>query len=707
MYYLRSNAKEGGDTDAQSNKQKGSCCSKCGGPCVRDAHEPPQSLPIWKKRMRWPWESIRKKGKNKDTNNGDGDAGSDVRINNGLGRNEADEPSSQSQYPDGCENGENRDIFGGNEGGQGESCDGISKNDESDDISLEEKSGLCIGSIFGLDVGGTLAKLVYFQRTPQDKDEQTDDNDILPFITHHQSNPGLDDIGEGAENDEDKYARTHLNSGVMRNRLRSSLPDMSDGINSVSTRPNSSNKHLSSFLSASMPSGMKRVRSMFDVTKSKKEQKVQALDRFYTLVNRLADHDSGVKENNLSFYSPTLGGEFHFIRFETRYMTQAMKLIHAHSLHLNIEQIGATGGGAHKYANSFEENLGIQIAAKGELDSLVAGVQFVLSDFDGECYTFEPNEGVTRKHETTETHVEMPVEVTKSHIAPKQQKDSLCHEYENLSSTKKTKKLNETKEPENLKEGCPDENLWARKVKREFWTRKVKRDVVAKSESYPYMIVIIGTGVSVLRVDGLGKFERISGSTIGGGTYWGLCRLLTDVEDYESVLDLAERGKSSKVDMMVGDIYGKKVDVLEKHGLTADVVASSFGKLGGKSEPAAGLKQEDLARALLLMVTNNIGQVAYLNAQIHNTKRIYFVGNFLRHNVISQQRLAYAINYWSKGKMEALFLEHEGYLGALGAYLLHQGLQSGKVKVSKDSPSDIHNNKGGKDPGKKTRSMSM
>lgn len=230
-------------------------------------------------------------------------------------------------------------------------------------------------------------------------------------------------------------------------------------------------------------------------------------------------------------------------------MTQAMKLIHTHSLHLNIEQIGATGGGAHKYANSFEENLGIQMSAKGEMDSLVTGVQFVLSDFDGECYTFEPNEDVTRKHETTKTHVEIPVEVTKSHIAPKQQKDSLCHEYKNLNSTKKINKMNEIKEPENLKEGCPDENLRARKVKREFWTRKVKRDVVAKSESYPYMIVIIGTGVSVLRVDGLGKFERISGSTIGGGTYWGLCRLLTDVEDYESVLDLAERGKSSKVDM--------------------------------------------------------------------------------------------------------------------------------------------------------------
>jgi type II pantothenate kinase len=126
--------------------------------------------------------------------------------------------------------------------------------------------------------------------------------------------------------------------------------------------------------------------------------------------------------------------------------------------------------------------------------------------------------------------------------------------------------------------------------------------------------------------------------------------------------------------MMVGDIYGENSNVLEKIGLPANVVASSFGKLTTKEDPAAGVKEEDLARALLLMVTNNIGQVAYVNAKLHKTSRIYFIGNFLRQNKISQQRLSFAINYWSKGEMEALFLEHEGYFGALGAFLLSQGI---------------------------------
>ncbi len=99
------------------------------------------------------------------------------------------------------------------------------------------------------------------------------------------------------------------------------------------------------------------------------------------------------------------------------------------------------------------------------------------------------------------------------------------------------------------------------------------------------------------------------------------------------------------------------------------MVASSFGKLVMKESPREGVKEEDIALALLMMITNNIGQVAYLNAQLHNCQRIFFVGSFLRNNQISCRRLAFAIDFWTKGKMEALFLTHEGYLGALGTFL--------------------------------------
>lgn len=99
------------------------------------------------------------------------------------------------------------------------------------------------------------------------------------------------------------------------------------------------------------------------------------------------------------------------------------------------------------------------------------------------------------------------------------------------------------------------------------------------------------------------------------------------------------------------------------------MVASSFGKLVMKENPRDGVSEEDLALALLMMITNNIGQVAYLNAKLHNCSKIFFVGTFLRHNPISCRRLAFAIDFWSAGQMEALFLMHEGYFGALGTFL--------------------------------------
>ncbi|EJK69650.1 hypothetical protein THAOC_09068, partial [Thalassiosira oceanica] len=54
-----------------------------------------------------------------------------------------------------------------------------------------------------------------------------------------------------------------------------------------------------------------------------------------------------------------------------------------------------------------------------------------------------------------------------------------------------------------------------------------------------------------------------------------------------------------------------------------------------------------------------------------------------------QQRLAYSIDFWSGGKMEALFLEHEGYFGALGAFLLNQGIEH--QQAASHEPEDCRN----------------
>lgn len=114
-----------------------------------------------------------------------------------------------------------------------------------------------------------------------------------------------------------------------------------------------------------------------------------------------------------------------------------------------------------------------------------------------------------------------------------------------------------------------------------------------------------------LQVDGPARFKRVSGSSIGGGTYWGLCRLLTQAGSYDESLHMASKGESDKVDMLVGDIYGRGYS---KFQLSSNTLASSFGKIGGMSAPRgpdSGVGEEDLARALLVMITMNIGQVGF------------------------------------------------------------------------------------------------
>lgn len=79
-----------------------------------------------------------------------------------------------------------------------------------------------------------------------------------------------------------------------------------------------------------------------------------------------------------------------------------------------------------------------------------------------------------------------------------------------------------------------------------------------------------------------------------------------------------------------------------------------------------------LSMLTCVMHSNNIGQIAYLHAQRHNLEHIYFGGSFIGGHRQTMNTLSYAINFWSKGEKQAYFLRHEGYLGAVGAFLKRQ-----------------------------------
>lgn len=189
----------------------------------------------------------------------------------------------------------------------------------------------------------------------------------------------------------------------------------------------------------------------------------------------------------------------------------------------------------------------------------------------------------------------------------------------------------------------------------------------ARPDVYPYLLVNIGSGVSMIKVSGPRQFERVGGTHLGGGTFWGLMSLLTGVCTFDDMLAMADRGDNSGVDMLVGDIYGMDYT---KIGLKSTAIASTFGKVlrlknaaetgaedgeglcnddsdkTKKGDSGVHFRPEDMGRSLLFAIrydsagipftvpkltssSNNIGQIAYLQSEKHQVKHIYFGGSYL------------------------------------------------------------------------------
>lgn len=55
-----------------------------------------------------------------------------------------------------------------------------------------------------------------------------------------------------------------------------------------------------------------------------------------------------------------------------------------------------------------------------------------------------------------------------------------------------------------------------------------------------------------------------------------------------------------------------------------------------------------MAKSLLHMISNDIGQLACLYARLHNLTRVYFGGFFIRGHPVTMHTITYSINFFSK-----------------------------------------------------------
>ena len=184
---------------------------------------------------------------------------------------------------------------------------------------------------------------------------------------------------------------------------------------------------------------------------------------------------------------------------------------------------------------------------------------------------------------------------------------------------------------------------------------------------FPFLLVNMGSGVSVQRVSGPEDFKRVGGTACGGATFLGLGRALVGCSDFDELMELASKGDESRVDKSVGDIYGESgcVDL----GMPAKLTAASFGRLATERLEASSCKA-DLVRALLRMVVQASVVLAKAYAQSDEDSgmldRIFFVGGFVgaEGNVLARQLIAESM---SNVGGRALFCRHAEFLGSLGS----------------------------------------
>lgn len=172
--------------------------------------------------------------------------------------------------------------------------------------------------------------------------------------------------------------------------------------------------------------------------------------------------------------------------------------------------------------------------------------------------------------------------------------------------------------------------------------------MLEKDSIYPFLLVNIGSGVSVVKFTDSG-IERVGGTSLGGGLFLGLCNTLTGINDYDKLLQMSKEGDNSNNDLLLDELNlggaaspTNKPNGVSQHG---DLVAVSLGKVAGAPEEP---RKEDLVKSLLIMTAYNVSQLSFLLSKKYDIQRVFFSGYFIREHRDTIECITKAYFYFSK-----------------------------------------------------------
>ncbi|NLC43463.1 MAG: type II pantothenate kinase [Clostridiales bacterium] len=129
------------------------------------------------------------------------------------------------------------------------------------------------------------------------------------------------------------------------------------------------------------------------------------------------------------------------------------------------------------------------------------------------------------------------------------------------------------------------------------------------------IVVSMGTGTAFIIADHNGE-KHIGGTGIGGGTLLGLSNKMLNIRHFEDLIEMAQDGSLSNVDLNISDITRDKLETLPP-----DITASNFGKISDLATKA------DMALGIINLVFQTIGMFAVFASRIHQTNDVVLTGN--------------------------------------------------------------------------------
>jgi type II pantothenate kinase len=213
------------------------------------------------------------------------------------------------------------------------------------------------------------------------------------------------------------------------------------------------------------------------------------------------------------------------------------------------------GGGAHKFGELFSSELGMEVSPEDEMDCLITGLKFI-SQIPDEVYYFsdelihrvthtrpserdqeegEKQEGGLTKNESNQPNGSPPAPTKGEHRTTESTSTSKLQESSTQSSSQPQPSASTSSQPPSCSFLPPPQP--ATSLERPSPTPpQYKVSFAPPSAQLPCLLVNIGSGVSIIHVKEDGSFERVSGTSLGGGTLWGLLSLLTGASGFDGTL---------------------------------------------------------------------------------------------------------------------------------------------------------------------------